>query len=243
MTALRTLARLEFLLYLRDPGAAFFTFALPLLLMALNSSGGNRPVPELGGALAVDVGTVGYFAFVLATAGLTGLPAVLAGYREKGILRRYQVTPLPVPVLLAGQVLAYVALCGAGLAVLTALAVVYGLTAPAAPLAVAVALVLGLASTLALGLALAGAAPNVRTAQAIGFALYFPSIFMSGALFPREFLPDVASRIGTVLPTTYVVRALRAGWSVGTWDVPAMAVTAAVLVVGAVLAVRTFRWS
>ena len=49
-------------------------------------------------------------------------------------------------------------------------------------------------------------------------AIYFPAIFVSGALFPREVLPSFAQQIGDFLPMTYAVRSIREAWTVGTID-------------------------
>ena len=68
--------------------------------------------------------------------------------------------------------------------------------------------------------------PSVRTTQAVAAAVYFPAIFVSGALFPREVLPTFAQRLGDVLPMTYAVRIIREAWTMGTIDGVALGVCA-----------------
>lgn len=92
------------------------------------------------------------------------------------------------------------------------------------------------------GLLLAAVTPTVRTTQAISAAIYFPAIFVSGVVFPTEALPELARRIGAVLPFTYGVRAIREAWTAGARDWTAFAVLAATVVVAVAVGLRTFRW-
>ena len=118
----------------------------------------------------------------------------------------------------------------------------FDLRLPAAWLPTLLALVLAAVSTVTTGFLLGAVLPTVRTTQAVAAALYFPAIFVSGALFPREALPELAQRIGDVLPMTYAVRALRAAWADGVVDGAALGILAAVTIVASAVAVRTFRW-
>src|SRR5262245_21328987 len=96
MHALTKLTIIEFKLFLRDPAAAFFTLAFPLLLLVLNGTGrDNKPIDDLGGHGVIDVIVPMLTVVVLAILAFTWLPAVLAVYRERRILRRLAATPLP----------------------------------------------------------------------------------------------------------------------------------------------------
>jgi ABC-2 type transport system permease protein len=248
MRPLTKLVTTELKLFLREPAAAFFTLILPLLLLTLNGGGQeggqpNAPIPGLGGAGLIDVLLTGYIALVIATTGLTVLPEVLAGYREQGILRRLRATPLRPAAILGAHVLVHVVVTGIGLALLVAVGVTfYDLNPPQAPLAVAVAVLLGAVSTFALSFVLAGALPTPRTTAAAGALLYFPMIFLSGAVFPREGLPVLAQRIGAFLPLTHAVEAMRQPWIGGGWALDSLAVLAALLAGAVAVSSRTFRW-
>jgi ABC-2 type transport system permease protein len=84
--------------------------------------------------------------------------------------------------------------------------------------------------------------PSVRTTQAVAAAIYFPAIFISGALFPQELLPPFAQTIGEFLPMTYAVRSIREAWTAGTVDWPSIAILAGTTLLLAGIAVRMFRW-
>jgi ABC-2 type transport system permease protein len=118
----------------------------------------------------------------------------------------------------------------------------FGLRLPADPLAALAAVLASALAVLSIGFLLGAVLPTVRTTQAVAAALYFPSIFISGALFPRELLPDLAQRLGDLLPLTYAVAAIREAWSGGTIDAGAFAVLGLTTVLATTAGVRGFRW-
>lgn len=244
-THLTKTAWVELKLFLRDPAAAFFTLVLPVLLLVLNgSTSSNEPSAELGGATAIDVLVPGYIALVIATLGLTNLPGLLATYRERGVLRRLQATPVRPSTIMFAQLLVHALVATVGLVVLVTLGTtLFGLQAPQAPAAVLVAYVVGVLGFAAFGFVLAAVLPTARSTSAISFALYLPMIFLSGTTWPREVLPEWAQRIGTVLPLTYVVEAIKQPWNAGSSHVTALAVLLAMVVAGTVLSSRLFRWT
>jgi DNA-binding CsgD family transcriptional regulator len=117
MRALWNLTLVELKLFLREPSAAFFTLALPVLLLVLNGASASA------GPDAADRLLPGYVAMVIATAGITVLPGVLASYREKGVLRRYRVTPVAPTAVLGAQLVLQVLVATLGLAILVAVGV------------------------------------------------------------------------------------------------------------------------
>lgn len=248
MTAMTPLLRttwVELKLFAREPAAAFFTLVLPLLLLVLNgSTGENEREAAFGGAGLIDVLIPGYIALVIATMCLTNLPGVLATYRERGVLRRLQATPVRPTTILFAQLLVQALVATIGLAVLVAVGTtVFGLRAPQAPGAVLVAYALSVLGFAGFGFMLAAVLPTARATSAIAFALYLPMIFLSGSTWPREVLPVWAQRLGDVLPLTYVVEAIKEPWIQGTWHVTALGLLAALVIGGTAVSARLFRWS
>lgn len=243
-TALAKTTWIELKLFLREPGAAFFTLVLPVLLLVLNGTGGNEPQAQFGGAGAIDVLVPGYIALVIATLGLTNLPGLLATYRERGVLRRLQATPVRPPTILFAHLLIHALVSTIGLVVLVVLGTtVFDLRAPQAPAAVLVAYVVSVLGFAAFGFVLAAVLPTARSTAAISFALYLPMIFLSGATWPREVLPDWAQRVGDVLPLTYVVEAIKEPWIAGSWHTAALGLLGAMIIAGTAVSSRLFRWA
>jgi ABC-2 type transport system permease protein len=244
MRTFATMTRIEIGLVLREPAALFFILVLPLLLLMLNGAGGaNEPQEMFGGVGLVDVLLPGLLLLVMCTSGLMQLPETLAGYRERGFLRRLRVSPLRPWQILGAHAVTHLAIALVGLVLLVGVGTLaFNLTAPAAWGTTAAAIALGAVMVVAVGFVLASVAPTVRTTQAVGAALYFPAIFVSGVVIPAEALPDLAQRIAQVLPFTYAVRAIREAWTVGGVDVAAFGVLAATVVVAIAIGLRAFRW-
>ena len=241
--ALATLTRVETLLLLREPAAVGFTLALPLVLLVLNASDGNTPNARLGGAGTIDVMMAGYLVYVMSTSALMGLAETLADYRDRGILRRLRITPLRPWQILTSHALTHLAMSVIGVVLLIGVgAAIADLSLPRSIGATVLALTLSACAMISLGFLLGAVLPTVRTTQAVAAAIYFPAIFLSGALFPRETLPSFAQRIGDFLPMTYAVRSIREAWTVGSVDLVALGILSGTAVGLVLVAVRMFRW-
>ncbi|MCB8943200.1 MAG: ABC transporter permease [Ardenticatenaceae bacterium] len=244
MKSLQKMILIEFKLFLRQPMAAFFTLIFPLFLLFLfGSIYGNEPSELLGGRGNVDVSVPGYIAMIIATSGLTNLPIILATYREQGILRRYQASPVSTLTILLAQLVVsgLTAVVGGSLLVLVGV-LVYDLVLPVAVWGTLLAFILGSLSFLAVGFLLSSILVTSRTATAVGNALLFPMIFLSGAALPRQILPENIQQFGDFLPLTHVVNLIQGLWYGDGWNVGSLVVVLAVMLLAGVVATRTFRW-
>jgi ABC-2 type transport system permease protein len=235
----------ELKLFLREPAAVFFTLAFPVMVLLLFSSlFGNEPVQGFPDLKSVDVMAPAYTGMVIGTTALLGLPIILAGYRQQGILRRLRATPLHPAMILAAQVLVNLLMTIVGISILIVTAYfVYDLRLPDAPVSVTLAFIIATLSFFALGFVLAGMAPSARTAQILGQVIFFPMFFLSGAAgIPREMFPDTLHRISDFLPLTYVVDLIQDLWIKGSWNLTALAVLLGLLIVSVAISARTFRW-
>jgi ABC-2 type transport system permease protein len=233
MRAFWKLAKAEFKLFTREPLALFFILAFPLILLWLNGSRGGD----------MDRLLPGYVALILATVGLTQLPSVLATYRERGILRRLATTPVPPATVLGAQLVVHLA--ASTIAVALLLAVAGAFFEVALPQAIPAAVLVYLAGALALyalGFVVAALAPNARAANVIGFVVYFPMIFLCGAVIPREALSSSMRRIGELLPLAPVVTALRDAWSGAGISALTLVALVAMIAVASAVGIRLFRW-
>lgn len=104
MSARTALVRSEARLELREPAVVFWMIFFPALLLAILAQvpGFRAPDPDLDGLSVLAVCVPVDLAVAAAFMGLYVLPATLASYRERGVLRRLATTPVgPVRVLLA----------------------------------------------------------------------------------------------------------------------------------------------
>jgi ABC-2 type transport system permease protein len=244
MRALWKMTLIEAKLFFREPLGLFFTLVFPVMILLLFAGiFGNEAVPGMPGVRSVDIQAPGYATMVIGTVALIGLPVTLASYRQQGILRRMRATPLRPWTVLAAQVLVNLAVTIAGIALLLVVArLVFGLRLPDTPIGVTFALVFSSLSFFAVGFVLAGLLSSARTAQVVGQVVYFPMLFLSGAILPREMFPEAVKRVSDFLPLTYVVDLVQELWLEGTWNWTALAVLAGMLVVAVAVSSRTFRW-
>lgn len=235
----------------RNPPAAFFTIAFPLMfLFIINWIFGSEKMPGPGGR-EVDGSTL-YIpmiaTFSLITACFTNLATALPFARDYGTLKRIRGTPLPAHIFMLGRVL-HVATLGLGLVVITvaAGAVFFGVDVPTtrAPAFVA-SVVVGAASFCCMGLAMAAAVPNADAAPAVVNAVVMPLFFASGVFIPAGSLPDWLVTTAAVFPVKNLADALTASFdpfATGSgFDLGALVIVAAWGAVGLGVAVRYFSW-
>jgi ABC-2 type transport system permease protein len=246
MKSLLKMTWMEAKLFLREPLGAFFTLAFPLMMLFLfGSIHGNEPTPMFGGYGTVDISVPAYTAMIIATSGLMSITITMAAYRENGVLRRLRTTPVSPLVVLAAQVIVVFAMTSLGMVLLiVAGKLVYHMRFEGNALSVLAGFVLCSLSFFGLGFILAGLMRTARTAQIVGMVLLYPMLFLSGAGFPRELLPEAIKKVSTFLPLTYVVNLLRGLWIGETWRQHASdaIVLAVLLVVGVLISIKTFRW-
>jgi ABC-2 type transport system permease protein len=104
------------------------------------------------------------------------------------------------------------------------------------------AILLSAFSFFAVGFVLAGVLPTARTAQAVGMAVLYPMLFLSGAAMPRFLMPESVQQVAELLPLTHVVILMEDLWLEGTWNLTSLAVVLALLAAGLVISRFTFRW-
>jgi ABC-2 type transport system permease protein len=245
MSALVAMTRVEAKLFLREPVAVLVVLALPVLLLLGFGliPGFGDPDPFLGGQPGTEfIASIGV-GIVLASIGLSGLPATLGTYRERGVLRRLQATPVRPVTLLVAQLLV------SGLAVLVSVVLIVGVGAAAFGIAVprnlpgfGLAVVLGGGSLMAVGLLVAALARTARAASGIGMLLFFPSMFLAGIYVPIEALPRALRNAGDVTPLGAAVQAVRDTWGGEPPRLVHVVTMVAYALVAGLAAARTFRW-
>jgi ABC-2 type transport system permease protein len=246
MKALIKLFWVEFKLYMRQPQAAFFALLFPLLLLIMfGSIYGNTPSPFFGGRGMVDVSTPAYIAIIMGSTGFMSISIIVSAYRERGVLRRFRATPLRPAAIIGAQVGVNFLMTLAGTLILVAGAeLIYHMRFNGSVGAVLLGFTLSTLSFFAVGFVVASVSKTARVAQMLGMLLYFPNIFLSGATVPKELFPPAMRSISRILPMTHVVNLLQGLWVGEPWSrhVVEVAVLAGLLVVGAIVSAKTFRW-
>ena len=237
MRALLRLAATELKLFVREPMVLTFVFAFPVLTVLILGGVFDEDDPNFEGALPSDYYVAAYIGVVIAAIGLVMLPVHLASYRERGVLRRFDVSRYPRWALPAAWILVALIITLVAVAVLLVTGhLIYGMPEPDDLLGVVVGTLLGAFVFISIGIALGLALPSARSAQGLGMLLFFPFFLLGGAGPPPDAMGDPMSSIADAVPLTHVVRSIQEPWL----DLGSPADHIAVLAVLAVLA--TAAW-
>ncbi len=246
MRALGKLIFVQIKLYLREPIALFFTLAYaPMMLVLFGSIYGNQPVDMFGGRGTVDVSVPAYIGLIIISVGLMSIPIAVSSSREAGVLRRFRVTPLSPALYLISDVVMYFLMTLIGVILLALVGKFgYNMRFDGNWISVLAGFSLSALAMFTCGYLIAGIAPTARIAQTVGMVIAFPMMFLSGATIPLEILPEGVRAVSKFLPVTYVVTLMQGLWKGDAWSGHGteVLVLAGVLIVGLVLAARTFRW-
>lgn len=244
---MRTFAKLtwvELKLFGREPISVLFTFAFPLVVLVVLAGvfGSEAEADAFYGLRPTDYYGAAYPAVVIGAIGLIALPVHIAAYRERGVLRRFQASSVPVGAVIGSQLAVGLLAATVGSVVLVvAASVIYDAAMPESAGGAVLTFGMATVSFLAVGLLLGSLARNARSAQALGMLVFFPLWILSGAGPPRDVMGDAMSRVADVLPLTWVVDALLEPWLFDGLASTDLLFLGALLVVSVAVSVRRLR--
>lgn len=253
MGALMKMVKVETKLFLRDSATVLFGVLFPsALLLGLGAVPALRESsPETGGLRSIDVWAPTALVFGMVMIAVQHVPAVIATYRERGILRRLSATPVhPRSVLLAQMIVAFASVVVSATLMIFLAWAVLDIAPPERPLEFAVAFVVGYAALLGLGLISAAVVRTSGAANQVGTLLFVALMFFGGAFLPRALMPEVLREVGNLIPPG--LQALTAAWSAEAGEItaaaggqpfwPQIAIMAGIAVIASAIAAKLFRW-
>jgi ABC-2 type transport system permease protein len=229
-------ARFDARVLLRNGEQLLLTLVLPaLLLVGLTLAG----VPDLGPGPRIDVVAPGVLALAVLSTAFTGQAIGTAFDRRYGVLRLLGTTPLGRSGLLAGRVLAVLAVEVVQVVVLGAIAVALGWRPGAANVVLWLPVwLLGTAAFVALGLLLAGTLRSEAVLAAANL-VWVLLVALGGVVVP---LHGTLGQVAAALPSGALGNASRAALQHGRLDVAALGVLVVWTLAASLAAVRWFRW-
>jgi ABC-2 type transport system permease protein len=238
---------LEIKIFVREPLGVIGTIGIPVLIFVMfgrmfgsEARRGSLGVPRV---VSVDLPILTSALITIST--VLSLVAIIAIYREGGILRRLRATPLRPYTILTAHVLVKLLFTAVTLAAMLLAGRRYYVVDAGVPLASFVlALLFSTLSILSLGFLLASIVPTARFAQPIGTLLLYPMLGVSGLFIPVASFPPMLQVVARALPLTYAVSLLRGiwhgeGWSAHVGDVTILSV---MFLAFTAASAKVFRW-
>jgi ABC-2 type transport system permease protein len=229
--------------FMREPLGAVGSIVMPVVVFLLLGRLGRTiaPARSLSTSTFFRVNVPVFVAILIALNAVLSLVAIIAIYREGGILKRLRATPLRPWTILTSHVLVKLSLTATTLALMLLAGRRYypsGIDVPA--FSFAIALIITTVSILSLGFLIASIVPTARFAQPIGAIILYPMFVVSGLFIPAQVLPAWLQ----YLPLSYAVSLLQGIWKGEPWSMHVGDVVglAAVFVICTALSARVFRW-
>lgn len=214
MKSFGTLLKNELKLNIRNMNMVIFAVIMPLIVLTiLGFIYGTKPAAS-GAAYTFMEQSFGALCCIsICAGGLMGLPLVVSEYRERKILKRFQVTPVSPAKLLLVEFLIYVIYCIVSMLTLFPAAMLFWkINIHGSLLLFLGSWLLTMVSTLSIGLLVGGIAKNMKSASVIACVLYFPMLFFSGATLPFEVMPVIMQKIVSIFPLTKGIQLMKAAF-------------------------------
>ncbi|MGH2912314.1 MAG: ABC transporter permease [Solirubrobacteraceae bacterium] len=232
--------RLERKMFWRNPSAAFFNFALPLLFLVAGGAILHGKQHDLNLLIPAIAGMS-----VMSTT-FTALTYNIVFLRERGVLKRIRGTPLPTGSYFGGVASSAVTNTAIQIAIVTVAGeLFFGIGWPQDWVELVVFVVAGVVCFAALGVAFAHTIPNFESTAAYVNAVFLPVVFVSFYVFDSKSAPTFLRNIAGALPLKPLIDGLWGAMVTGASLSSNLSALVVVLLWGAFglfFAVRGFSW-
>jgi ABC-2 type transport system permease protein len=245
---------MEIIQFSRQKEAVVFTIFFPVILLAIFGSVFKDTIAP--GVTFSQYFVAGMIASGLVNTGFQNIAINIPLERDMGAIKRLRGTPLPITSYFIGKAISvFVSMAVQVLILLIIGAAFFGLNMPTEPskwLTFTWLLVLGTASSTALGVAFSSVPKNGRGAAAIVSPVVIILQFFSGVFFVFTQLPGWMQQVAAIFPLKWLTQGMRSVFlpdSFATqevaqsWESGRTAIILLIwLIAGLFLAVKTFRW-
>lgn len=245
MNKIISLAKVEGKLAIRSIDGILFGILMPLGVLLLTTMiAGNNQAGDASYTF-LDSSFSSLLVVGICATAFMGIPLTICDYRDKKILKHFFVTPASPGHLIAAQVLVAMitAIISAGLLVFVSVVFLgYRMQGNWGLLIASYFLIM--IAMYSLGLLIASLCKTIKIANLVCSLIYFPVLFLSGAVIPFELFPNGLKKIANVLPLTQGVQLLKSvslNQSVGN-PLFVLLLLIVITIVGFGLAVKFFRW-
>jgi ABC-2 type transport system permease protein len=246
--------QMEIIQFSRQKEAVVFTIFFPVILLAIFGSVFKDTIAP--GVTFSQYFVAGMIASGLVNTGFQNIAINIPIERDMGAIKRLRGTPLPITSYFIGKAISVLVSMALQVLILLAIGIAFfGLNLPTEPskwLTFTWLLILGTASSTALGVAFSAVPKNGRGASAIVSPVVIILQFFSGVFFVFTQLPGWMQQVAAIFPLKWLTQGMRSVFLPETFATQEVAAswesgrTALILLVwlfaGLFFAVKTFRW-
>lgn len=194
----------------------------------------------------IDYLVPGIIAMNVMFSGVFNISVVMTSMRQKGILRRLKVTPVPKSAILAALITTRMIIIFVSMAMILAIGIlVFGVQLQGSLPFLIVLVIIGSLTFTTFGFAVSAYAKTTESAEAIANTVAMPMMFLGDVFLPVANMPAFIQPIAAALPLSFLGKALREvalqGGGPAEVAVPMIAVIVYGLI-GFLIAIRLFRW-
>ncbi len=246
MKTIRVLFKTECILAIREFSGVLFGILLPagLILLLGVIYQGEMVEQETYTRIQQAFGAV--ITIGISATGLMGIPLTITSYREKKVLKRFQVTPTSPMSLLLAQVLSNFVFASISSIIVYLIAkFVFGYTMIGSVLTFLLMYLLVTASIYAIGMCIASISGSIKTANLLCTIIYFPMVFLSGATVPYEIMPRGLRLFAEIMPLTHGIKLLKGvslGEPIGQFII-SIFILIFTAIIGMIISIKTFRYT
>lgn len=247
--------------FFREREAVVFIFAFPVVMLVIFASAFASQKQFITGGDGVSIGAAQYYLTGMVSTGIMltsfqNLAIFIAVERDDGTLKRLRGTPMPPIAFFLGKIALVAVVTVIQLVLLLAVArLAYDVDLPrtgALWLRFGWLVLLGSGAGTVLGIAFSSVPRSGRSASAVVTPIVIVLQFISGVYFAYGDLPQWMHAVSSVFPLKWMAQGMRsvflppqlaAAEPGGSWHVGTAALVLTLwLVVGLLVAVRSFRW-
>ncbi len=192
----------------------------------------------------------GIAAMAIMQNGIFSVVFTLLSYKNQGVLRRLQATPISPSHFIVGHLISRVTIIILQTFLLLImgvfiLGVSIGQGSIMAWINILLLSLLGGVLFLSIGLAISSLAPSEDSAPALANLVTFPMLFLSGVFFPIDFLPKFVGYVSNILPLTHLAQGIRLSALYGNstlTTLPQIGITVLWLAIAFSICAFTFKW-
>ena len=247
--------QMEIIQFSRQKEAVVFTIFFPVILLVIFGSVFKDTIAP--GVTFSQYFVAGMIASGLVNTGFQNIAINIPLERDMGAIKRLRGTPLPITSYFIGKAISVLVTMIVQVLILLVIgAAFFGLNMPTDPskwLTFTWLLVLGTASSTALGVAFSSVPKNGRGAAAIVSPVVIILQFFSGVFFVFTDLPGWMQQVAAIFPLKWMTQGMRSVFLpdsfalrevAGTWETERTFFILLIwLIAGIFLAIRTFKWS